>query len=104
MTVGENGGVRPAGPSNADALPSDAPRTAARGAPRGDVALLDALRGDLTDAGYTVPAVEELLGPLASAALHRGEYTQPQGEPREQYENQTANTRHKPRKITLGQC
>ena len=65
--------MRPAKSSNADAPPSDAPRTAARRAPRGDVALLDALRGDLTGAGYTVPAAEELLGPLASAALHREE-------------------------------
>ena len=42
-------------------------------APLADAALLDALRGDLTGAGYTVPAVELLLGPLASAALHREE-------------------------------
>lgn len=41
--------------------------------PRSDPALLDALRADLTEAEYTVPAVEELLGPLASAALHREE-------------------------------
>ena len=38
-----------------------------------DPALLDALRADLTDAGYTVPVVEDVLGPLASAALHREE-------------------------------
>ncbi|RYV51552.1 methyltransferase domain-containing protein [Pengzhenrongella frigida] len=42
-------------------------------APRTEPALLDALRADLTGAGYTVPAVEDLLGPLASAALHREE-------------------------------
>lgn len=42
-------------------------------APRADPDLLEALRADLTGAGYTVPAVEALLGPLASAALHREE-------------------------------
>lgn len=41
--------------------------------PRADAVLVDALRADLAGAGYTVPAVEELLGPLASAALHREE-------------------------------
>ncbi|HEY8719108.1 MAG TPA: methyltransferase [Pengzhenrongella sp.] len=38
-----------------------------------ELALFDALRADLTSTGYTVPAVEELLGPLAAAALHREE-------------------------------
>jgi methylase of polypeptide subunit release factors len=41
--------------------------------PRPDRALLDALHRDLTDAGYTVDGVEDLLGPVASAALHREE-------------------------------
>lgn len=41
--------------------------------PRAEPALLDALRADLTEAPYTVSAVEELLGPLAAAALHREE-------------------------------
>ncbi|MBC7550826.1 MAG: SAM-dependent methyltransferase, partial [Cellulomonas sp.] len=41
--------------------------------PRAEPALLDALRVDLTEARFTVPAVEELLGPLAAAALHREE-------------------------------
>jgi methylase of polypeptide subunit release factors len=41
--------------------------------PRTDPALLDALRRDLADAGYTVDGVEDLLGPVASAALHREE-------------------------------
>lgn len=45
--------------------PTDTPRT--------DPALLDALRVDLTGAGYTVEGVEDLLGPLAAAALHREE-------------------------------
>ncbi|PVU84032.1 SAM-dependent methyltransferase [Cellulomonas sp. WB94] len=40
---------------------------------RPDRALLDALRRDLTVAGYTVDGVEDLLGPVASAALHREE-------------------------------
>ena len=40
-------------------------------APHADAAQIDALRGDLAGAGFTVAAVEELLGPLASAALHR---------------------------------
>ena len=35
--------------------------------------LLDALRADLTTAGYTVEHVAELLGPVASGALDRGE-------------------------------
>jgi SAM-dependent methyltransferase len=35
--------------------------------------LLDALRADLALAGFTVPGVEDLLGPLAAAALHREE-------------------------------
>jgi len=38
-----------------------------------DPALLDALRADLAAAGFTVPGVEDLLGPLAAAALHREE-------------------------------
>lgn len=41
--------------------------------PGGDPALLDALRRDLGAAQYTVDGVEELLGPVASAALHREE-------------------------------
>ncbi|ROS76598.1 methyltransferase [Cellulomonas sp. PhB143] len=36
-----------------------------------DPALLAALRDDLTSAAYTVDGVEQVLGPLASAALHR---------------------------------
>ena len=40
-------------------------------APHADAAQIDALHGDLAGAGFTVAAVEELLGPLASAALHR---------------------------------
>lgn len=39
--------------------------------PRTDLSLLATLRADLQDAGYTVEGVEDLLGPLASAALHR---------------------------------
>lgn len=38
-----------------------------------DPALLDALRTDLASAGYTVAGIEDLLGPVASAALHREE-------------------------------
>uniref|UniRef100_UPI000AA2F851 DUF7059 domain-containing protein n=1 Tax=Cellulosimicrobium cellulans TaxID=1710 RepID=UPI000AA2F851 len=34
-------------------------------------AALDGLRDDLTAAGFTVDGVEERLGPVASAALHR---------------------------------
>ncbi|MFS0700188.1 methyltransferase [Cellulomonas sp. 179-A 4D5 NHS] len=41
--------------------------------PRTDPVLLDALRADLTAAAYTVEGVEDLLGPLAAAALHREE-------------------------------
>ena len=41
--------------------------------PRPERVLLDALRRDLTDTGYTVDGVEDLLGPVASAALHREE-------------------------------
>ncbi|WP_298459178.1 methyltransferase [uncultured Cellulomonas sp.] len=41
--------------------------------PRTDPHRLDHLRGDLDAAGYTVDGVEELLGPVASAALHREE-------------------------------
>jgi SAM-dependent methyltransferase len=50
-----------------------------RGTPRADLtdrpdpADLDALRADLASAGYTVAGVEDLLGPVASAALHREE-------------------------------
>ena len=36
-----------------------------------DRRLIDSLRGDLTAASFTVPAIESLLGPLASAALGR---------------------------------
>ena len=36
-----------------------------------DRLLIDSLRGDLTAASFTVPAIESLLGPLASAALGR---------------------------------
>ncbi|WP_372593612.1 methyltransferase [Actinotalea sp.] len=42
-------------------------------APHADPVLADALRADLTDGGLTVPAVETLLGPTASGALHREE-------------------------------
>lgn len=38
-----------------------------------DPALVAALRADLAASGFTVPGVEELLGPVASAALHREE-------------------------------
>ena len=41
--------------------------------PSADPALLDALRADLVRAGFTVDGVADLLGPLASAALHREE-------------------------------
>ncbi|MBW4043302.1 MAG: SAM-dependent methyltransferase, partial [Acidobacteria bacterium] len=40
---------------------------------RNDVELLRRLRDDLESADYTVAGVEGLLGPLASAALHREE-------------------------------
>lgn len=43
--------------------PTDVPVLAARG--------IDALRADLTGAGFTVDGLEDLLGPVASAALHR---------------------------------
>ncbi|MEV7973656.1 methyltransferase [Cellulomonas sp. NPDC089187] len=46
--------------------PDDAPFAA-------DPALIDALRADLTVAGFTVDGVEDLLGPMAAAALHREE-------------------------------
>jgi methylase of polypeptide subunit release factors len=49
-----------------DAAPSPEPLTA-------EPALLDALRADLGAAGFTVSGVEELLGPVAAAALHREE-------------------------------
>ena len=45
------------------ALPADVPAPDAVG--------LDRLRADLTSAGFTVAGLEELLGPVASAALHR---------------------------------
>jgi len=38
-----------------------------------DPALIDALRADLTAAQFTVDGVEDLLGPMAAAALHREE-------------------------------
>jgi hypothetical protein len=38
-----------------------------------DPALLAALRADLGATGFTVPGVEDLLGPVAAAALHREE-------------------------------
>ncbi|NNH08980.1 methyltransferase, partial [Cellulomonas fimi] len=41
--------------------------------PRTDPHLLDALRADLSAVPYTVAAVEDLLGPVAAAALHREE-------------------------------
>jgi SAM-dependent methyltransferase len=41
--------------------------------PRADPAALDLLREDLAAADYTVDGVEDLLGPVASAALHREE-------------------------------
>lgn len=41
--------------------------------PAAELPLVDALRADLTDATFTVAGVEELLGPVASAALHREE-------------------------------
>lgn len=46
---------------------------AAPGPLTADPGLLDALRADLAAAGFTVPGVEDLLGPLAAAALHREE-------------------------------
>lgn len=39
--------------------------------PSGDLEEVAALRADLLDAGYTIDHLAELLGPLASAALHR---------------------------------
>ncbi|MFI2754482.1 methyltransferase [Cellulomonas sp. P22] len=41
--------------------------------PRPDVDLMGSLREDLAGAGFTVDGVGELLGPVASAALHREE-------------------------------
>ncbi|MDM7854449.1 DUF7059 domain-containing protein [Cellulomonas alba] len=41
--------------------------------PRTEPALVDALRADLAAAGFTVTGVDELLGPVASDALHREE-------------------------------
>jgi hypothetical protein len=49
-----------------DSTPATEPLTA-------DPALVDALRADLAAAGFTVPGVEDLLGPVAAAALHREE-------------------------------
>lgn len=49
------------------------PADAAAGTPVADLAVIDLLRADLARAGYTVEGVEDLLGPLASAALHREE-------------------------------
>ncbi|WP_123816666.1 DUF7059 domain-containing protein [Myceligenerans xiligouense] len=40
-------------------------------APHVDTALVRALHGDLDTSGYDVDGVEDLLGPVASAALHR---------------------------------
>lgn len=42
-------------------------------APTADPALTEALRADLTAADFTVDGVEDLLGPMAAAALHREE-------------------------------
>ncbi len=42
-------------------------------APATELPLVDALRADLTAATFTVTGVEELLGPVAAAALHREE-------------------------------
>ncbi len=41
--------------------------------PQTEPRLVDALRADLEDAGYDVEHVEEMLGPVATAALHREE-------------------------------
>ena len=41
--------------------------------PAGPAELVDRLRGDLRDAGYTAERVGDVLGPLADAALHRGQ-------------------------------
>ncbi|WP_149203909.1 DUF7059 domain-containing protein [Actinotalea subterranea] len=49
----------------------DASADRPRDTPVADPALLDALRADLAGAGFTVAGVEELLGPVAAAALHR---------------------------------
>jgi hypothetical protein len=49
-----------------DSTPATEPLTA-------DPALVDALRADLAAAEFTVPGVEDLLGPVAAAALHREE-------------------------------
>jgi cyclopropane fatty-acyl-phospholipid synthase-like methyltransferase len=52
----------------------DTPDLSAPTTPRaGDDALTGALRADLAAAGYTVTGVEDLLGPLATDALHREE-------------------------------
>ena len=42
-------------------------------APQHDPRLVDALRGDLSGAGFDVEPVEALLGPVAAGALHREE-------------------------------
>jgi SAM-dependent methyltransferase len=52
---------------------SAAPDVPTRDVPRTDPRLLDALRADLEVSGYTVSGVEDLLGPVAAAALHREE-------------------------------
>jgi hypothetical protein len=43
------------------------------GPPTPEPRLVEALRADLAAAGFTVPGVEDLLGPVAAAALHREE-------------------------------
>ncbi|MDO5662614.1 MAG: methyltransferase [Brachybacterium sp.] len=47
------------------------PDTPRLDAPRADAALVDALRQDLAAAEYTVERIQELLGPVAAAALRR---------------------------------
>lgn len=47
------------------------PPPASRALPRTDPGLVDHLRADLQAADLGVPAVEQLLGPVAGAALHR---------------------------------
>ncbi|GAA1139173.1 methyltransferase [Ornithinicoccus hortensis] len=63
-----------ADPPSAD-RPSAEPRSADRPSadpPRAGADQVAGLRADLSDAGYTVEGVEEILGPVAAAALHRG--------------------------------
>ncbi|WP_307865032.1 DUF7059 domain-containing protein [Myceligenerans salitolerans] len=50
-------------------MPASRPVTPS--APHVDPALVSALHGDLESSGYDVDGVEDLLGPVASAALHR---------------------------------